>query len=96
MMSDDNRKPLSVLDRVTAPVEERAEAFATFVAYAGTYSTSDRKVVFHIEASSIQNWVHTDLTRTIGYQGNRMSLTTTPTVKGGVHQTIETIWERLN
>ena len=63
IMCDDGRKPLSVVDRVSAPVAERAEAFATFVAYAGRYTMESDKVLFHIEASSIQNWVNTDLTR---------------------------------
>ena len=31
------RKPLSVPDNVGAPAEERAEAFATMTAYAGSY-----------------------------------------------------------
>src|SRR5580704_12066936 len=38
IMCDDGRKPLSVVDRVSAPAEERAQAFATFVAYAGSYT----------------------------------------------------------
>jgi hypothetical protein len=43
--ADDQRRPLSVLDRVTAPAEERAEAFATIVAYAGSYTLTGDKVV---------------------------------------------------
>src|ERR1700733_10744787 len=33
-----DRKALSVPDRVTAPMAERAEAFSTFIAYEGRYS----------------------------------------------------------
>ena len=32
------RKPLSVPDHVAAPADERAEAFASMIAYAGRYS----------------------------------------------------------
>lgn len=95
IMSDDNRKPLSVVDRVNAPEAERAEAFATCVAYAGRYTFTGTQVIFHIEAASIQNWVDTDLTRNVVFAGDRMSLTTMTTLKGGVLQTIETSWEKL-
>lgn len=96
IMSDDGRKPLSVVDRVSAPMPERAEAFATFVAYAGRYTVDHDKVIFHIEASSIQNWVNTDLTRAMTLDKNLLSLKTPTTLKGGVLQTIETDWEKLN
>jgi len=96
IMSDAGRKPLSVVDRVSAPVMERAEAYATCVAYAGSYTVQGDTVVYHIQAATIQNWVHSDLTRHITWKGNRfMSLTTPITLKGGVHQTIETTWERV-
>lgn len=95
IMSDDGRKPLSVVDRVSAPMPERAEAFATFVAYAGRYTVDHDTLVFHVEASSIQNWVNTDLTRALNFDNNRMSLKTPTTLKGGVLQTIETDWEKL-
>lgn len=96
IMSDDGRKPLSVVDRVSAPMPERAEAFATFVAYAGRYTVDHDTVIFHIEAASIQNWVNTDLTRAMTLEKDRLSLKTPTTLKGGVLQTIETDWEKLN
>ena len=96
IMCDDARKALSVVDRVSAPVEERAQAFATFVAYAGRYTFTGDKVVFHIEAASIQNWVNTDLTRLVTFQNDQVSLRTMTTLKGGVLQTIETTWQRVN
>src|SRR5216683_6603580 len=51
------RKALSINDRVSAAVEERAEAFATMFAYAGRYTLSGDKVVHHVEAASVPNWV---------------------------------------
>lgn len=96
VVSDDGRKPLSVLDRVTAPVEERANAFSTFVAYAGRYTLKGEILVYHVEVSSIQNWVSTDLKRFIALTGNRLSVRTPPTQKGGVHQTIELVFERVD
>ena len=90
------RKLLSVPDYTAAPAEERAEAFATFAAYAGRYTLNGDKVVHHVEISSVQNRVGTDLTRSIvALQGDRLVLRTPPFLKGGVMVTTELIWERL-
>src|SRR6267143_6938242 len=48
------RRSLSVDDRVAAPPQERAEAFATMLAYAGRYTFADDKVTHHVEAASVQ------------------------------------------
>jgi hypothetical protein len=96
VVSDDGRKPLSVLDRVTAPIEERATAFSTFVAYAGRYELKGDILIYHVQVSSIQNWVNTDLKRFVTLDGTHLSLRTTPTQKGGVRETIELSFEKLN
>jgi hypothetical protein len=96
IISDDGRKPLSVPDRVAAPAEERAQAYSTFMAYAGRYTFSCDKIVHHVEIASLQNWVNTDQVRFVALQGNRMFLRNTPQSRGGVMVTIESVWERLN
>jgi Lipocalin-like domain len=59
------------------PAEERAEAYSTMVAYAGHYTLNGDKVTHHVEASSIPNWVNTDLVRTITkLQSDRVTLRT--------------------
>ena len=91
-----DRKPLSVADAVGAPAEERAEAFSTFGAYAGTYTREGNTVVHHLEVSSLPNWVGVDLKRTIvALEGDRLVLRTTPYLKGGVNATSELVWERV-
>jgi hypothetical protein len=95
IISDDGRKPLSVADRVSAPVEERAQAYSTFMAYAGRYVFSCDKVVNHVEVASLQNWVNTEQTRFVTLQGNRMFVRNTPMLRSGVLITIESKWERL-
>ena len=89
------RKSLSVPDRVSAPIEERAEAFSTFIAYGGRYSLSGDNETLHIEISSLQNWVNSDQVRFVSIQGNRLILRTPPMPRGGVKQTFELTWERL-
>ena len=91
------RKQLSVNDRVSAPSEERADAFATMFAYAGHYKIEGDRVTHHVEAASAQNWVNTDLVRTVKLDGNRLTLRTAPgTIKGSVKiSSTELVWERL-
>src|SRR5262249_22593687 len=60
-----DRKPLPPADRQSASLEERANAFATLIAYAGRYRLSGDSVIHHVEAASVQNWVGTDLVRRV-------------------------------
>jgi hypothetical protein len=95
IISDDGRMPLSIADRVAAPAEERAQAYSTFMAYAGRYTYTCDKVVTHVEVASLQNWVNTDQTRFVTLQGDRMLVRNTPQLRAGVMITIESAWERL-
>jgi hypothetical protein len=95
IITDDGRKPLSVADRLAAPVDERAEAFSSLVAYAGRYTFSGDKVIHHVEVDAMQNRVNGDQVRFVTIQGNRMTLRTPPITRGGVPQSFELVWERL-
>ena len=95
IISDGGRKPLSIADRVAAPAEERAQAYSTFMAYAGRYTFTCDKVVHHVEVASLQNWVNTDQTRMARLQGDRMMVRNTPMLRAGVMVTLESVWERL-
>jgi len=95
MISYGGRKRLSSSDSRSALAEEQAEAFKTFVAYAGRYTLNGDKVIHHVEISSIQNWVDTDLIRSIKFEGDRIVLVTPPTSVDGKIQTFELIWQRL-
>ncbi len=94
LIANGGRKPLSA-DRVASPEKERAEAFATFLSYAGRYTLKEGKVVHHVEISSYPNWVGTDLVRTVGLERDRVTLTTPPVSVGGKMQSTELVWERL-
>ncbi len=89
------RKSLSVPDRMTASLEERAEAFSTFIAYAGRYTLVGDKETLHIDVSSLQNWVGTDQVRFVFLHGDQLTIRTPPMPRGGVVQTFELVWERL-
>ncbi|MGA2743844.1 MAG: lipocalin-like domain-containing protein [Candidatus Sulfotelmatobacter sp.] len=91
LISYGGRKPLSVGSRA----EDQAEAFKTFLAYAGRYTLSGDKVTHHVEISSIQSYVDKDLIRHVKFQGDQIILLTPPTRLNGKTQTIELIWRRL-
>jgi lipocalin-like protein len=94
----DGRKPLSVSDFISAPGNERAEAFATMTAYAGRYTFTGKEVVHHVEAASMPNDVGTDLKRLVTLDGDRLVLlVATPYLRGGIMvRSQELIWKRIN
>jgi len=77
---------------LAAPNVEKAEAFATMVAYAGRYTFSGDKVVHHVEASWMPNQVGTDLVRFVTIPGNRLVLRTPPMLEGGQQVVTELTW----
>ena len=95
LISYGGRKSLSFGGGTLAPLEEQAEAFKTFFAYAGRYTLSGDKVIHSIEVSSIQNYVNMDLVRSVKFQDDRLTLVTPPTPVNGKIQTVELIWQRL-
>jgi hypothetical protein len=91
LISYGGRKPLSV----GAQQDEQAEAFKTFLAYAGRYALVGDKVTHYIEISSIQNYVNKELVRSVKFQDDQITLVTPPTPVNGKVQTVELIWRRL-
>jgi len=94
LISYGGRKLLSVGGGTLKRQEEQAEAFNTFLAYAGRYTLNGDKVTHSIEISSIQNYVDRDLVRSIKFHGDRIILVTPPTAVNGKIQTVELIWQR--
>ena len=97
IISHAGRKPLSVPDHIAAaPVEERAEAFATFGAYAGTYTLETDRVIHHVDAAWLENWVGTDQVRIVAkLQGDQLILRTNPYLSRGSTVTTELVWQRV-
>jgi hypothetical protein len=93
-LSQEIRSPLS-REIESLPVEERAQAFTSFNAYAGRYTLNGNTVTHQIEVASIPNRVGTDLVRTFSLSGDRVTLKTLPTLSDGVLKVFELEWERL-
>jgi len=92
MISYGERKPLS---HGGGTVEEQAEAFKTFLAYAGRYKFSGDQVIHLVEVSSIQNYVGKELVRGVKSRDDQVTLVTPPTPVNGKIQIIELVWQRL-
>lgn len=95
ILTAEGRKPLSNADRFTVGAAERAEAYSTVTAYAGTYTFTGDKVVHHVEVASFQNWVGTDLVRFVKMDGDRLTLRTEPRAVRGASQSGELVWQRV-
>jgi Lipocalin-like domain len=98
MMGIINYGARKAFSSVPPPEQERAEAFSTFLAYAGRYTVSGDRIIHHVEAAWRQDWVNTDQVRFIvKLQDNRLILRTPPiTNLNGLRLTYqELVWERL-
>lgn len=91
LISYAGRKPLSF----AASLEDQAEAYRSFLGYAGRYTVSGDQVVHHVEVSSLQSYVGKDLVRAFVFAGDCLTLRTPPTLVNGKIQTVELVWQRL-
>jgi hypothetical protein len=95
IVSAGGRRPLSVADLRAAPAAERAEAFATSLAYAGRYRVSADTIIHHVEVASVENWVGTDLVRLARRDGDQLTLETPPLSYGGRLKVFTLVWARM-
>jgi hypothetical protein len=94
LLSLEVRSPLSQ-EMQSLPVEELAQAFTTFNAYAGTYRLSGNTVTHQIEIASIPNRVGTTLVRTFTLSKSRLTLKTSPAFNDDIETVFELVWERI-
>ncbi|KAM3102381.1 lipocalin-like domain-containing protein [Phormidesmis sp. 146-12] len=92
-LSREIRSPLS-REIQSIPVEELAQAFTTFNAYAGTYTLNGNTVIHQVEIASIPNRVGTTLIRTFILTENQVALRTPPVMSDSIEQCFELVWER--
>lgn len=62
-------------DLLSVPDAARAEAFASFVAYAGTFRVEGDEVIHHVEMSLYPDWVGSEQRREIALSPDRRLLT---------------------
>lgn len=65
-----------------------------FGAYGGTYELQDGVVVHHVEVSVFPDWPGEDRRRTLDWDGNRLVLTTLPSVGDRASRFSRLTWQR--
>lgn len=95
LLAQGSRPPLDGT-QVTASEHERATAFTSFSAYAGTYERDGDTVVHHLDMHSHPNDVGADYIRHIELDGDRLVLCTLPfTRSDGRRRVTKLTWERV-
>lgn len=89
-----DRPPLSTTDFLGGEEAERAEAFSTFIAYAGTYDIEEDDVVHQVTVSLLPNWVGSDQRRRAELVGDELVLRTAPLQVLGRVSVSELRWVR--
>lgn len=77
---------------------ERAQAFATFLAFGGRYEVVGATVIHHLETSLFPNLVGTSQRRAwvLDGTGRRLTLTSPPLELGGATRIQRLTWERVS
>lgn len=76
-------------------VSEKVAAFESYLSYAGRYTFRGDRVVHHVEAALIPDWVGTDLVRLAAFQGDLLILRTEPSTRGETTRTTVITWQRV-
>ena len=80
-----------------ATAAEKIAAIGSCVAYAGTYRLEPGRVIHHVLASLLPNWVGTDLERYIEWTDGQLVLSTPVTTSpDGSIATQRLVWERVH
>jgi hypothetical protein len=90
-----DRAAFAAGDLLGGSPEERAAAAAGYISYAGTFEVRAERVIHHVLASLFPNWVGTEQERFVRWEGERLILSTAPTVFAGRQQTGHLVWERV-
>jgi len=73
-------------------------AFENYIGYYGTFDLDETKgvIIFHVGGAWLPNWIGSDQTRYYTLRGNRMTISTAPTLFDGKKRVGKLIWERVN
>ena len=91
-------RPRFASDDVTGGTDdERARAFATFIAYGGRYEIEGDTVRHDVETSLFPNWIGTVQRRRweLAENGRLLTLTSPPLSLGGMVRVQRLTWERV-
>jgi Lipocalin-like domain len=98
VMGPRDRPRLATDDVTGGTADEQARAFATFIAYGGSYEIDGDSVNVHVEMSLFPNWIGTTQRRRweLDDSGRHLTLTSPPLVLGGAKRIQRLRWERVD
>jgi hypothetical protein len=84
-------------DQQNASYDELKAAVAGYIAYFGDYDVDEasKTVIHHTKGAMFPNLVGHDQKRFYQFSGNQLTLTTPPTLVGGVTVTGVVLWEKV-
>jgi hypothetical protein len=84
-------------DVLAGPAEARVAAFASFIAYSGTFRVEDNDVIHRVEISLFPDWVGGEQRRHVelSEDRNRLTLSTDPMPSAGRVGRHHLSWERI-
>ncbi|MBM3882834.1 MAG: hypothetical protein FJ387_24445 [Verrucomicrobia bacterium] len=83
MLSKAGRAPFGTPDPMAVEVEEKAAAFESCIAYAGTYEVGEGRIIHRLEQCTLPNWIGSEQMRFYRFEGDRLILETPPTPTTG-------------
>jgi lipocalin-like protein len=91
------REPFAVSDHAGGTPTEVSAAFGGYVAYYGRYSVDEGAgvVIHHVSASMFPNWTGSEQRRQVVIDGDRLTLSTPPTLFQGRQRVQRFTWKRL-
>jgi hypothetical protein len=97
MLSRKNRPVFENPSLDGGTVQERADAFATIVSYAGTFEIDEQtSAVTHVvECATVPHLVGQRMRRICIFEGNRLKLDTPSMIIGGVSRVSYIAWEKI-
>ncbi|TET63408.1 lipocalin-like domain-containing protein [Candidatus Bathyarchaeota archaeon] len=84
-------------DQMKGTSEEIKANYEGYVSYYGSYEFDNEYgfIIHHVEGSLFPNWEGQGLKRFFELSGNRLKISTPPTLWGGGREVVILIWERI-
>lgn len=94
ILSRAERPALPTADPQAPATAEKAAAFESCFAYAGTFTVAPDRVIHRLEQCTFPNWIGSEQVRFARFDGPRLVLETPPMPMGGLDVVSRLVWER--
>lgn len=94
MLSKAGRAPFGTPDPMAVEVDEKAAAFESCIAYAGTYEVGEGRIIHRLEECTLPDWIGSEQVRFYRFEGDRLILETPPLPVRGRHAVSRLVWKR--